>query len=1292
MCVSQSRWMGCRGMCSPALPLLLLLLLPLSFLSSTPPFAQGAIHIPESYTKDNIFQPPVLTEMPKSHTVFSLEDFNLACEATGNPAPIFRWLKDGELFGSETEGSGTLRGDNSSLDMLEGEYRCYASNSLGTAMTQTVKVNVEPQPILMKQQVERERGLVGQSMVLSCNPPKSSPPPSIHWMNINLMHITRSERVTIGLDGKLYFANLVKSDSKEDYICHAQYREARTILPATAVSLSVKQSNSVAHGGKPEFFHHRNHSQISALKGNSVTLECLPRGLPTPQVEWKKKDGVLADTTGQVINFDRWLHFDNITLDDDGEYECKASNTHGSITRSFTVTVEAAPYWMKEPQNLMYTPGETVRLDCQADGIPRPSITWRINGQLLTEVDEEPRRTVTAGTLIMKDVNIGDTAVYQCEAKNDHGSILLNTYLYVVELPPQILSPDGFIYNATKGRDIALHCESFGSPRPRVTWDREDTGALLSDPLLYPRVSILTNGTLKLSDVSHNDSGEYICSVQNTNISITAKLDVFRPSEILTPPQAVRVVQGKSAFLDCDVDTDPRLRDYQVVWKKANRKLEETSVDDKYTFFKNNTLKVTDVQLNDSTEYSCEVITKVDNVIAQGSITVIAKPDPPSGLTLSNAEGVSVTLSWSPGLSHNSPITEFIIQAREEYHTEERKWTWEEMKKVPGDFNHVELTLHPFSTYRFRVIAINEVGRSRHSNSSDHHSTPPAVPSINPTGVRSNSSEPGTLIITWDEIDKRFHNGQNFQYEVLWREADGSNVNWNSGRVRSPPFIVNNTGTYTPFEIKVRSVNALGGGPEPKSESGHSGEDKPEEAPTGVSTTVMNSTIRVSWNEAQRVRGLLLGYRIYYKRLAPKAERSRRSLRQSQHEEERGERSKQLSETDEHSWQVEEVDHSKTSAEVTGLRLFSEYELTVTAFNSKGESPRSPPHHFHTPEGVPGPPATLEFESPTEKSLILSWSPPAETNGILLGYIVQYQREVESKDSPVEILNVNDPTVKHITLDNLDPDSHYIFKVTACTKIGQGPPITRRGATLLDGEPPRNITVTSGNASVHLSWVPGERNRNHGFHIQYLKKSGGGVWEKSEQVNTTQGFYMLTGLQPGAQYHLRVMHGNSTYWQGEAKTVEPLPSEITGRFATQGWLIGLISAIVLLVLILLILCLIKRSKGGKYAVKDKESKEVDSEARPMKDEAFGEYSDGDEKRSDSQQSLEESKMGSVDSLAEYGDSVDIQFNEDGSFIGQYSGRASVPHGNESSGPASPVNAVPPPPVAPSMSSILNRPS
>jgi succinate dehydrogenase hydrophobic anchor subunit len=36
-------------------------------------------------------------------------------------------------------------------------------------------------------------------------------------------------------------------------------------------------------------------------------------------------------------------------------------------------------------------------------------------------------------------------------------------------------------------------------------------------------------------------------------------------------------------------------------------------------------------------------------------------------------------------------------------------------------------------------------------------------------------------------------------------------------------------------------------------------------------------------------------------------------------------------------------------------------------------------------------------------------------------------------------------------------------------------------------------------------------------------------------------------------------------------------------FATEGWFIGFVSAVILLLLILLILCFIKRSKGGRYS-------------------------------------------------------------------------------------------------------------
>lgn len=45
---------------------------------------------------------------------------------------------------------------------------------------------------------------------------------------------------------------------------------------------------------------------------------------------------------------------------------------------------------------------------------------------------------MSGGVLILRDVVFADTAVYQCEATNKHGSALLNTFLHVVgECAPQ---------------------------------------------------------------------------------------------------------------------------------------------------------------------------------------------------------------------------------------------------------------------------------------------------------------------------------------------------------------------------------------------------------------------------------------------------------------------------------------------------------------------------------------------------------------------------------------------------------------------------------------------------------------------------------------------------------------------------------------------------------------------------------------------------------------------------------------------------------------------------------------
>uniref|UniRef100_A0A3P9I6N7 Neural cell adhesion molecule L1.1 n=1 Tax=Oryzias latipes TaxID=8090 RepID=A0A3P9I6N7_ORYLA len=1057
----------------------------------------------------SVLQPPQITKFPKSITAFSREDIDLPCSASGNPTPFIRWIKNGEEFGTEHLGSGTLqtKGEEA-VENYAGNYRCYASNTLGTAMTQEVKVIVECNPVIPKQKKQGRTAYERESIVLTCNPPQSSSPLKIHWMDFTMVHINQSDRVMTGLDGNLYFSNLLSSDSRDDYICNAQYAAALTILTVTAVSLTVLPSNDVIYGKKTELFRPTGlHSSILALKGDSVTLECIPKGLPTPIVEWRKKDGTLKDMSGRLKNHNRWLYFDNISQEDDGEYECRASNSFGFATHTFTVTVEAAPYWVKEPQNLMYAPGETVRLDCLADGIPTPSITWSMNGQALAEVDDDSRRSITSSSLILRDVEVSDTAVYQCEATNRHGSILLNTNLFVVELPPQILSSDGVIYRVIEGSDVNLHCESFGSPRPHTTWTREDMVPLLVDP----RASLFTNGTIQLSSVSHEDGGTYTCSVKFSNISITARFS-----------------------------------------------LQQTF---NYLFF--------------------------------------------------------------------------IVEAEEKLHTGEGKGIWKTWERISGNQTQVQLTLRPFCTYRFRIIAVNEAGESSPSEPTEDHVTPPAGKTAilisNPCFWRYTSD------LQNNSMFKRFHNGDNFHYRVFWREAEGArtDTNWKHADVTSPPFLVGNTSTYKRFEIKVQAINSIGKGPEPEKRIGYSAEEKPEDSPTEVSTTVKNCTVEVRWRPPKRVQGLLKGFKV-------------------------------LNET-----KLESLLNVFVNHEVDGLRWYWHYELSVTAFNSKGEGPHSPSRRFETPEGVPGPPASLWYKSPRDTTLILHWSPPLDANGVLLAYMVH-------QDSPMRMQMIHDPSVNHIVLNDLNPSSYYEFKVIAHTAVGAGEPINRRLATLLEGVPPSNVTVDPSNTSFNLSWIPGERHRNHVFHIYYTKKTGKkpSQWEESEMVNSTQGFYSLTGLQPGTQYHLKIMHGNNTQWEDVMWTIGPVPSEMPGGLA---WLTGLISAIVLLVIILFIFCLVKRRKGGKYAVKVKEEKEVDYEARPMKDETFGEYSDGDEKRSDSQPSLcEDSKLGSVDSLAEYGDSVDIQFNEDGSFIGQYSGRGAAPHGSKSSDPASPVDAAPHP--------------
>ncbi|KAJ7403230.1 cell adhesion molecule L1 like protein [Pitangus sulphuratus] len=1008
----------------------------------------------------SVSQLPTITEQSHTQVAYPFdEDFTIKCEARGNPQPTFNWTKDGKPFDLLSDprivtsnNSGTFVIQNRGIiNNFQGKYRCFASNVLGTAMSEEIELIVPSVPKFPKEKIEPLDVEHGDSVILHCNPPKGIPPLHIYWMNIDLQHIPQDERVSMSLKGDLYFANVEEHDSRSDYCCFAAFPRLRTIVQKMPMTLKVSRSNFIKER-KPKLLippeSAGSSSSVTVIKGGVLLLECIAEGLPTPHLSWVKVTGNMPKEEPETENFGKILKIDQVTAADEGTYQCTASNPMGRARHEFHVHVEEPPQWLKKPEGGVYSVGTNLVLLCEAIGNPEPSIQWKLNGM---PIDSRTfRGRISTREISLTNLQLQDSAVFQCEATNKHGTILASANVNVLNIAPLILTSDGENYATVVGYSAFLRCDIFASPAADVRWTKDES----IEPLSTFRYELSKNGTLEIKDTKKEDSGSYACWAANSvgKTAITANLDI---------------------------------RDV---------------------------------------------------------------PDPPEDLQLSENQNRSVRLSWRAGSSHNSPVNESIVEF------EENRWEpgrWQELTRIPGNDTTAVLSLSPYVNYQFRVVSVNAVGRSQPSKPSLRYSTPPAAPDKNPENIRVEASEPNEMVMKWEPLKPVERNGPGLEYKVSWRQQ-GVRTDWNEETVKKHSLTVRNTPTFVPYEIKVQAVNDLGSGPEPNVTIGYSGEDFPDAAPLGVSVNVVNSTlVKVYWFgiPRDRVRGHLRGYKVSWWK-------TKSMLDGKRHHPEKhfltfvGDRSYGM---------------------IPGLDPFSEFHLTVLAYNSRGDGPESSPVVFETPEGVPEQPRFLRILNFDKDSVTLSWGLPKKANGHLTGYILQYQIINETHEvGPVSDVSLTNLSTLSWRLSGLSPSTKYKFYVKACTAKGCGKPITEEGLTM------------------------------------------------------AQGTY--AGIYDG--------------------------------ISTQGWFIGLMCAIALLTLLLLTICFVRRNKGGKYSVKEKEDLHPDPEAQSIKDEIFGEYSDSDEKPlKGSLQSLngDIKATESADSLVDYGEGEHGMFNEDGSFIGAYSG-------------------------------------
>lgn len=63
--------------------------------------------------------------------------------------------------------------------------------------------------------------------------------------------LPQSRRVSQGLNGDLYFSNVMVSDSRSDYICYARFPHTQTIQQKQPITVRVVNSTSNASGTAP---------------------------------------------------------------------------------------------------------------------------------------------------------------------------------------------------------------------------------------------------------------------------------------------------------------------------------------------------------------------------------------------------------------------------------------------------------------------------------------------------------------------------------------------------------------------------------------------------------------------------------------------------------------------------------------------------------------------------------------------------------------------------------------------------------------------------------------------------------------------------------------------------------------------------------------------------------------------------------------------------------------------------------------------------------------------------------
>jgi len=703
-----------------------------------------------------------------------------------------------------------------------------------------------------------------------------------------------------------------------------------------------------------------------------------------------------------------------------------ASNELGNDTsNAASLDIQFAPVISKNPEGLTIVEGRDVVLSCVVEGNPSPSVTWTMNGQGLNITANSrlaATRTKNNHNLTITDVHRSDAGQYRCVANNSVDTSTSSAAKVEVYFQPEFISNSE---NSTviEGQNIALQCKVYGIPAPDVRWTKDGEAVNIADQ----RISVSFTGntsSLKIISVVQADQGLYSCVANNSLNTVTSypgTLAVhFVPEVRITGAKEQFVIKGRQILLTCQCNALPPVSEVQ--WEKGGTviarntivEINDSRVD--IPFFNESQVKlsINATTPQDAGNYTCLVINDVGNSSDTTSVVIQVEPNPPVNVVVVSKSSRVVNMSWIAGFDGNSAIQNYTVKTSLDNADFVDAVCQEYMSDgscVVSSTSASVGNLSPWTLYYFKVLARNMVGTSEGSPVVNA-TTDEEEPGVAPESVTGQNSSSTSILVMWDEVPTDQQNGIITGYTITYKsqtENDNGGVQVNAS-VRQTE--LTDLKEYVNYNITVFASTVKGEGPASDPIVVRTDQDKPESAPQNVMGQDRNSTsILVTWDEvpADQQNGIITGYTITY---------------QSQ------------TENDNDSVPAGAEDREK---ELTGLKEFVIYNITVFASTVKGDGPASDPVIVvRTGQNKPdGAPQNVRGQNSSSTSILVMWDevPADKQNGFITGYTITYHSQTENDNGSV-LVGAND---RQKNLTELKEYVNYNMAVFASTVKGNGP-------------------------------------------------------------------------------------------------------------------------------------------------------------------------------------------------------------------------------------------------------------